>query len=384
MDTHAQIAVIGAGLAGKAAAVVAARSGFDTLHVAPASPEDRRTSALMLPSVEFMRLAGLIDDPESLGVPLSDIRIIDATDRLLRAPETLFRAQEFDLPAFGWNFANARLAAAFDSASEGLSKLSARSATLSGAERIDGRWKLNLSDGTQVTADLLVGADGKSSSVRQIAGIATREQKFAQSALVCDLKLERPVGNCSVEFHYANGPFTLVPAGGDRANLVWIDKADTLKVAKADADAFKAQLMEKSMRLFGRLEPLTGAFIFPLSTLSVDLAGKDGAVLVGESAHAFPPIGAQGLNLGLRDVETLLGALKVANPGAYGWAEAVARSYAHGRSGDLSRTGAFVDTLFRSLISEMLPAQALRTMGLWTLKTFPALRKHAIGFGMGR
>lgn len=384
MDTHAQIAVIGGGLAGKATAVVSARAGFDTLHVAPDSPEDRRTSALMLPSVDFLRTSGLIGEPAGVGVPLSEIRIIDATDRMLRAPETLFRAEEFDLPAFGWNFANARLGAAFDTASDGLSTLSTRAAALTAAERIDGRWHLSLSDGATVTADLLVGADGKGSKVRQIAGIATREHRFAQSALVCDLKLGRPIGGCSVEFHYPNGPFTLVPAGEDRANLVWIDKADVLKAAQADPEKLKAALMQKTMRLFGALEPVTGAFIFPLSTLSVDVAGKDGVVLVGESAHAFPPIGAQGLNLGLRDVETLLGALNVANRGAYGWADAVARSYAHGRAGDLSRTGAFVDTLFRSLLSDMLPAQALRTMGLWTLKTFPSLRKHAIGFGMGR
>ena len=109
MKPDADIIVVGGGLAGLAAAAGLARLGLSIIHLAPAAPPDRRTSALMMPSVDFLRRSGLVDDPAEIGHALTAIRIIDATPRLIRAPETLFEAAEIGLPAFGWNFANAVL-----------------------------------------------------------------------------------------------------------------------------------------------------------------------------------------------------------------------------------------------------------------------------------
>jgi 2-octaprenyl-6-methoxyphenol hydroxylase len=376
------VAVVGGGLVGQAAAIIAAGAGRSVIHIAPEGPPDRRTSALMEPSVAFLARAGLVSDPGAIGVPLSEIRIIDATDRLLRAPETLFRSSEAGLAAFGWNFANVRLAQAFAEVAERRKNLTRCPAKLVGAERRDGLWHLQVEDGQVLEVRLLVGADGKSSPVRGFAGIGAHVHSFAQAALVCDLTLARPIGGCSIEFHYPDGPFTLVPAGEDKANLVWIDREPVLRAAANSEATLAEALAQKSMRLFGALKPITSAHVFPLSTLGVDVAGRDGVVLVGEAAHAFPPIGAQGLNLGLRDVEDLANALGKAQ-GA-DWADTVSADYAKRRSGDLARTGAFVDTLFRSLLSDMLPAQALRSAGLWTLKSLPGLRRRAFSLGMGR
>src|SRR5690606_20681375 len=126
------------------------------------------------------------------------------------------------------------------------------------------------------------------------------------------------------------------------------------------------------------------SFIFPLSTLSVATASADGVALVGEAAHAFPPIGAQGLNLGLRDVADLLAALSGVDKTRADWAEIATRDYAERRSGDLARTGGMVDTLFRSLLADMLPSQAMRASGLWALRLLPPLRRQAFRIGMGQ
>lgn len=376
--------VVGGGLAGLAAAVAVARAGLATVHLVPRAPPDRRTSALMLPSVDFLRSAGLVTDPAAIGHPLTEIRIIDATPRLLRAPETLFDSAEAGLPAFGWNFANIRLAEAFAAAREGLANLTTRETTLDTLTPGPDGATLTLGDGETLTAALVVGADGKKSRVRESAGFRAREHAFTQAALVCDLKLERPIGGTSVEFHYENGPFTLVPAGGERANLVWIDARETLAAAEARGrEGLAALFYEKTQHLFGSIELLTPAFVFPLSTLSVDVAGRDGVVLVGEAAHAFPPIGAQGLNLGLRDVADLAAALAAADRAAPDFAQEVAADYARRRAGDLMRTGTVVDTLFRSLLADFLPAQALRAGGLWALKLVPPLRRAAFAVGMG-
>ena len=243
---------------------------------------------------------------------------------------------------------------------------------------------LTTGDGSVLRAPLVIGADGKKSLVRAAAGFRARENGFTQGALVCDLELGRPLNGASVEFHYPNGPFTLVPAGDKRANLVWIDERSVLQAAqKLDGEGFAALLMEKSQRLFGTIGVVTPTHIFPLSTLTVDTAGANGVVLVGEAAHAFPPIGAQGLNLGLRDVADLAAALAASDRSQADWALRLSQDYARRRSADLGRTGGMVDTLFRSLLAEMLPAQALRAGGLWALKLMPPLRKQAFAIGMG-
>ncbi len=375
--------VVGGGLAGLAAAVAVARAGLSTIHLAPKGPPDRRTSALMLPSVEYLASAGLLEDPAAIGHPLTQIRIVDATGHLIRAPETLFDAAEFGMPAFGWNLPNVRLTESFETARAALPNLTVLETPVTAVSRAPGGWALTLADGSQISTALLVGADGKKSLIRSAAGFVTREHQFDQSALVCDLELGRPLAGASIEFHYPQGPWTLVPAGDNRANLVWIDDLDTLKAAQASGeDGLRTTFLEKSQRLFGNIRLLTPAHVFPLSTLSVDRAGMDGIVLVGESAHAFPPIGAQGLNLGLRDVADLAAALTSRAPGA-DWAIRVSDDYSARRSADLARTGSMVDALFRSLLSGMLPTQALRAGGLWALKLVPPLRRQAFGIGMG-
>ena len=375
--------VVGGGLAGLAAAVAVARSGLETVHLAPKGPRDQRTSALMMPSVAYLRAAGLVEDPSEVGQPLTQIRIIDATDRLIRAPETLFDSAEAGLPAFGWNFPNVKLTAAFEAARDALPNLTTREVPVTAVDPGPEATRLTLADGTTLDARLLVGADGKKSLIRASAGFRARENGFTQSALVCDLQLGRPIGGASIEFHYTKGPFTLVPAGDNRANLVWIDDRDVLRAAQASGpEQLKATFREKTKRLFGSIELLTPTHIFPLSSITVDKAGMSGIVLVGEAAHAFPPIGAQGLNLSLRDVADLAAALAATDRGP-GWATRVSDDYAQRRSGDLSRTGGMVDALFRSLLADFLPTQALRAGGLWALKLMPPLRRQAFGLGMG-
>ena len=383
MDEQSDVIVVGGGLAGIAAAVCLARAGLETLHLAPPSPPDRRTSAPMMPSVDFLVAQGLISAPEDIGHALTAIRIIDATGRLIRAPETLFDSTEIGMNAFGWNFANTVLLEQFQKAAPttGLTTVDGVVNTL---RREDGLGVVTLSSGATYRAKLVVGADGKKSLIRAASAIGTHEHQFEEAALVCDLELSRPIGGTSVEFHYPHGPFTLVPAGGRKANLVWIDEEPVLRRVQAGGpEALIQALHQKSQRLFGNISLLSPSVVFPLSSLSVDVAGKDGVALVGEAAHAFPPIGAQGLNLGLRDVSDLVDAVTRSDRRQPDWAREASQTYAELRADDLARTGGFVDTLFRSLLTEMIPSQTARASGLWALKLLPPLRRKAFALGMG-
>ncbi len=379
---HYDIAMIGGGLAGSAAAVALASKGVSVVHFAPQGPKDRRTSALMAPTVDFLVETGLIDGPADHAQPLKRIRIIDATTRLIRAPETLFDSVETGREAFGWNFANAPLLDHFAALGTEHASLTTLAQPAKSFERIDKGFAITPEKGAPIGARLLVGADGKRSPVRRFAGLCVTERPFEQAALVCDLELETPLDGDSVEFHYENGPFTLVPAGGNKANLVWIDRREVLDAARA-VDLANV-LRDKSQYLFGALSVTSPSAVFPLSMLSVARAGANGVVLVGEAAHAFPPIGAQGLNLGLRDVADLVAALQRVDRNETDWPRLVSEDYADRRAADLSRTGGGVEALFRSLLYDFLPVQAVRAGGLWALKLLPGLRKMAMSAGMGQ
>lgn len=377
-------AVVGGGLAGRAAALAVARAGLSTVHLAPPGPPDRRTSALMGPSLASLAALGVLGEPPDFGAPLRRIRIIDATSRLVRAPETVFDSTEAGLDAFGWNLPNAMLADRCEAVARTLPHLTTVPEAATRIEVTGTGTRLALTGGDAIEAALVVGADGKGSPVRGAAGIAARERAFEEAALVADLDLGRPLSGELVEFHYDRGPFTLVPAGGGRANLVWIDARGVLEAARAGGpDELVRRFAERSQHLFGAITLAGPAFVFPLSTLSVATAGARGAVLVGEAAHAFPPIGAQGLNLGLRDVADLSAALAAADRVRPDWAVAVSTDYARRRAADLARTGTMVDALFRSLLSPLLPAQAARAGGLWALRLLPGLRRRAFAVGMG-
>lgn len=380
---HYDIAIIGGGLTGVASARLAAERGFKTVHFAPTFAKDHRTSALMMPTVEFMLKTGLICDQSALGTPLRKIRIIDATNRILRAPEALFDSTEIDIDAFGYNFANSDLLAAF---SKSNAKRQTIDAAVTRVQKTNMGYAISEESGKSITATMVVGADGKKSKIRDSLGFSSSTTAFNQSALVADVEFDRVELETSVEFHYENGPFTLVPAGGNKINLVWLDEHEALqRAAKLPADEFAKMLEEKSHRLFGHAKPLTKAFVFPLSNLAVPIVGKDGALLIGEAAHAFPPIGAQGLNLGLRDVEDFVAAIDQLTPGFSSKdSNRASKDYDKLRQADLRRTGGFVDGLFRSLLSDFLPAQGLRLGGVWALKNIAPLRKLAFRFGMGK
>lgn len=380
---HYDIAVIGGGLTGVAAARLAAERGHKVVHFAPKFGKDHRTSALMMPTVDFMKSSGLLANDALFGTPLKKIRIIDATGRLLRAPEALFDSAETDRAAFGYNYANSDLLTAF---SKTKSKKRSINAPVAKISRIDEGYTIETEDGRSVTATLVLGADGKKSRVRDSLGFSSHTTPFDQSALVADIEFQRTEAETSVEFHYENGPFTLVPAGGNKINLVWLDKHEVVSAAaNGSAADFEKLLEEKSHHLFGHAKALTKAFVFPLSNLSVPCVGKNGALLIGEAAHAFPPIGAQGLNLGLRDVEDFVKAIDGLSPGfSVTDAQKTSEQYDRNRQHDLKRTGGFVDGLFRSLLSDFAGAQGIRQTGVWALKTISPLRKLAFQFGMGK
>jgi 2-octaprenyl-6-methoxyphenol hydroxylase len=382
----ASIAVVGAGPVGLAATLLLAGAGHEVALIAPAAPPpDRRTSALLQGSVALLERLGVWQELSPNAAPLRTMRIIDYTGRLIRAPEVAFSAAEIDLPAFGYNVANAELVAVLERAvaARDVRRIEAlaNSVTIG-----DDHATIGLANGETIDARLVVAADGRRSRVRETVGIGVDEWRYDQAAVVCDLRHTLPHHDTSTEFHTPNGPFTLVPlAGGNRSSLVWVDRPEAAQrhAALSDTD-IAAEIERRSHFILGSVTMDGPRQLFPLSGMTARAFAANRAMLVGEAAHLFPPIGAQGLNLGYRDVAALGDILDetLGENGDDPGSPAAIAAYDRARRGDiLSRTAA-VDALNRTLLSDFLPAQALRGLGLFLIDRVPMLRQMAMRQGV--
>lgn len=382
MRTDFELAVIGGGLAGATAALALARKGFDVAAVSP--PEmrvDHRTTALMMPSIALLQELGVWESVASKAAPLANMRIIDGTRRLLRAPTVSFHAGEIGELAFGYNIANADLSGAL---SEALSQEPRVTIVNGSAESAtDGRdcVRVTLSDGTCLTARLAVAADGRRSVLRRAAGIRTRTWRYPQSALVTTFSHRFPHENISTEFHTETGPFTQVPLPGNRSSLVWVvPPREAAVLQELCRENLSARIEERMQSMLGLVTVDGPVQTFPLSGMIADEYGRGRIALVGEAAHVIPPIGAQGLNLGFRDVIALAEAVgHVTTDGDPGRAVA---AYARSRRVDIATRTFGIDFMNRSLLSTFLPVHLLRSAGLAALARFSPLRSFAMREGM--
>ena len=124
--------------------------------------------------------------------------------------------------------------------------------------------------------------------------------------------------------------------------------------------------------LLGAVEVEDGVQAWPLSGMMAKQFGKGRVALVGEAGHVFPPIGAQGLNLSLRDIIALQDILAPVSGGDI--AVDAGDRFDRRRRVDVASRTASVDLLNRSLLSDFLPVQMMRAAGLHMLSALPPLR----------
>ena len=382
---HYQAAVVGGGPAGLATAFALAQAGVDTVLIARRSPyADNRTTALLGGSVDFLESLDVWRRCSTDAAALSTMRLVDDTRRLIRSPEVKFSSGEIGMDAFGYNIENRLLMVAME----------ARAAELQNLTRIDDEAQSVSTDETSVTvltkqgqsltAALAVGADGRHSLCREAAGVGVKRRSLGQSALTLNVTHTRPHGNCSTEFHTESGPCVFVPLPGNRSSIVCVvkpDEAERLKNLHDDALALAAE--KQSHSILGKLTVAPGRHVFPLAIENPEALAKNRIALVGEAAHVLPPIGAQGLNMGLRDAADLAEAVRDALlTGADPGSDAVLQRYARARRADVfSRTFA-VDMANRTLLSDFLPAQSLRAAGMHLLDRIGPIRRLAMREGL--
>jgi len=378
----ADVAVVGAGPAGLLAAIALTSAGAQTLLIAPPAEPDHRTTALLAGSVTALETLGVWQGCLPHAAPLEKIRIVDDTARLFRAPEVTFTAAEIGLDAFGHNIENRHLVAALQARAADL-KLPRVAAPALAIKADAAGVTIGHADG-ETRVRLVVGADGARSLCRKAAGIGTRHKTYPQTALTLNLAHARAHDNISTEFHTGQGPFTLVPLRGRRSSLVFVvEPTCAAKFAAMSDAALSFEVERRAHSLLGTMSVEPGRAVFPLFVETADAFARDRIALVGEAAHVVPPIGAQGLNLGLRDgaaiaeivADARRQSLDIGAPGV------LARYDKERRADVMSRTIA-VDLLNRSLLTDFIPAQGARGLSLYLVDRIGPLRRYVMREGI--
>jgi 2-octaprenyl-6-methoxyphenol hydroxylase len=376
--------VVGGGAAGLTTAIALAEGGIATVLAGKRpGPADNRTTALLAGSVTALTTLGVWSRCEAHAAPLRVMRIADDTGRLWRAPEVRFEASEIGLDAFGYNIENRHLVTALAERARELPSLRVIETDVTDVVA-NGDAVTVTAAGESYTAALVIGADGRRSMCRAAAHIDVDEHNYRQIALTVCLTHSRPHRDVSTELHTASGPFTLVPLPGNRSSLVWVlDPVEADEIAALDDAALAMEIERRSQSMLGKMTIERGRGLFPLSVATARQFAAERIALVGEAAHVVPPIGAQGLNLGLRDAAAIADlALAAHRDGRDLGGDDVLAAYDKARRTDVAGRTVAIDLLNRSLLSDFLPVQGARGLGLYILDRIGPLRRAIMREGV--
>lgn len=394
-DLETDILISGGGVAGLTAASAFAAAGFAVVLTDPTPPvtdasedgADLRTTALLQPSRDTLRAAGLWDRLAPFATGLQVMAIMDLGTRADTPPRHAFDAADVSDEPFGWNLPNWLLRREMVDHLQERPNVTLRLsvATQSCLSRST-EARATLSDGTRVTARLVIAADGRNSPLRTQAGIGVRTWRYGQKALAFAVTHEHPHNNISTEVHRDGGPFTLVPlpdhTGRPASAVVWMERgAEAARLAALPEAKFNAAMTERSGGILGALTLASRRSLWPIISQIADRFAAERLALVAEAAHVVPPIGAQGLNMSLADIAKLRALTEESrtDPGA----PDVLSRYARARYPEVLARVTGVDALNRASMAGAAPVQALRAEATRLLHDLKPLRHTAMRLGLG-
>lgn len=323
MAFDADIIVAGGGMVGQTLALAFDSAGLSVIVVDAAKPSetlapnfDGRAFAIAFANYRMWRALGLGPDLDPVAQPIEQILVTDGRPqggRKKGGPSPLhlhFDAAEAQMgegEALGYMLENRHIRLALDKAVKArpsiqvIAPMSVRAIERDGVSA-----SATLEDGRVLRAALLVGADGRRSSVRGWCGIKTVGWDYPSTAIVATLRHQKPHDGVAHEYFLPSGPFAILPLKGERSNIVWAEphKAAQALLAMSEPD-FLAELQLRFGDFLGALELEGPRFGYPLIMQIAERMIDDRVALAGDSAHAIHPIAGQGLNLGLKDVAAL-------------------------------------------------------------------------------
>lgn len=344
---------------------------------------DTRTTAFMQPSLQMLESCGLNSLITQNDAPLKHLRMIDDCGNLLRAPDCNFSASELGLDYFAQNIPNTTLLKTLiDKISTSAKIHWHETEKVTSVTPHPTHIDIITNEGDKISALLCIGADGRNSISRAAANIETETWTYDQTAISCSFTHTLPHQAISTEIHRKTGPMTLIPLTEYHSSLVWSLKPDeAVEITKLNDEQFKDLLYKYSHAILGKITSAEKRVSFPISGLKVKSFAANRIALVGEAAHIVPPIGAQGMNLGLRDAAFLTELLQDVN-----LQEDITEfeeAYNKARRSDVWSRTTTIDLLNKSLLLPYLPLKTIRTLGLNIINSMKPLRNYIMQQGLG-
>ncbi len=372
-----EILILGGGLVGLTLALALDAHGIRTIVVDPADPAqtvsatfDGRASAIASASWRMLDVIGLAD---KIGPHGCKIRRIEVRDGLSK--EALDFTPGDD--ALGTMVENRILRRILHEAAVAAPHIDLRQPAHAAVERDASGVRATLNDGTVVTADLLVAAEGRNSPTRTAAGIRTASWPYDSAAIISAFDHSIPHDNVAHEIFYPQGPFALLPMlPGNRSALVWtVDARDAGGVMALSDHAFAVEAQKRTGGILGDVSAAAPRSTYPLSFHHAANIVGERLALVGDAAHGIHPIAGQGLNLGFRDIAALTEVLvDGARIGLHPGDAQVLAHYQRWRSMDTLSVSVATDTLNRLFAIRGRPARAVRRFGLRAVQKIAPLK----------
>ena len=388
-ETVHDVMIVGGGLSGLTSALALAQCGFQ-VALSDREPEDvmrradrdGRTTAIAASGSAMLEALGIWENLAADAEPILDIRVSDGDSRHFLHYD---HREVGDLP-MGHIIENALLKRAlFDAMKNHAGIAYLPGAGIRDLEAEPGHLNADLDNGHRHRARLLVGADGRASQVRQLAGIRVTRLDYGQTSLVFTVEHSRPHRGVAHERFLPGGPLAFLPMAENRSSVVWTERTATARslLALSDTDLAGA-LSARFDDCLGAIKIVGARWSFPLSLVNAERQTAPRLVLVGDAAHGIHPIAGQGFNLGLRDIAALADEVTgAARLGLDIGGPEVLRRFQAARRFDTMTLVLATDGLNRLFSNDIAPLRALRSGGLGLVNRIPPLKKLFMRHAMG-
>jgi 2-octaprenyl-6-methoxyphenol hydroxylase len=383
--------IVGGGLAGNCLALALKNSGLKIAIIEAQEREVLQTAtlgdralALAAGTVEALKALNLWQGIEHAATPIKQIHVSDKG----HFGKTRLSAEKENVAALGYVITardlETHIANQITTAENVTLYCPSRVVGLMADEKAMFVSLKHNNESLNLTAKLVVGADGGQSSVRQLLNIQQYVLDYAQTAFVATVTASKPHENVAYERFTSSGPLALLPIGTHDCAVVWTRKTDEAESLMLGSEAdFIEQLQTCFGWRLGELKLCAPRRAFPLSLIRADSMISERAVIIGNAAHQLHPVAGQGFNLGLRDVVVLAEMLQKQNETGDIGATDFLKHFSQIRQTDHSRTIHFTDTVVRLFSNEWLALAAVRNAGLAILDVLPfaktILARHAMG-----
>ena len=378
--------IVGGGLAGASLAIALRDTPLRVALVenrAPTRPEgwDARVYAISPANVAFLERIGAwkhLDAERISPIHGMDVRG-DSGGRLA------FSAYEAGVPELGWILESSLMACEFWESAKRQSNLTllCPSSPKSLDFAADGA-RLELVDGSILSARLVVGADGRDSWVRRTAGLSAVNTPYGEKGVVANLETEWPHRNIAHQWFREDGVLAYLPLPGNRISIVWStpdENADQL--CALPPDSFSQRVAAAGSNCLGRLQVVTAPVAFPLRLMRVPQTVAPRLALVGDAAHGIHPLSGHGINLGFQDVSELATLLAGAKPWQDIGDERFLQRYQRARRGETVLMQTTTDSL-RRLFRDAPPGlRGLRNLGLNLTNGLPFVKNALVRYALG-